>query len=253
MELRVHGPAPTAPFLGARDRFETEHDLDLPVHVHVRADPDERTWTGHHDDHHVLNISRKAANSAMARELALHEYAHMARHEEAHPSHVQSTEEALFLALAGQEVQRHRLTHCYQIANHAKDIYADDITVAVGPTDKLVAYLESRLATALRDTPGDPPREGSRPTTDTTDPDITPVNAAFAVALCERHDLLDEDHRLYDLAHAADDDAPGVDLDRFRRRFRSLARDPSESDYRKALVELTREYAVDADPDQAAD
>lgn len=253
MELRVHGPAPTAPFLGARDRFETERDLDLPVHVHVRTDPDERTWTGHHDDHHVLNISRKAANSAMARELALHEYAHMARHEEAHPSHVQSTEEALFLALAGKEVQRHRLTHCYQIANHAKDIYADDITVAVGPTDKLVAYLESRLATALRDTPGEPPRGGSRPTTDTTDPDITAVNAAFAVALCERHDLLDDDHRLYDLAHAADDDAPGVDFDRFRRRFRSLARDPSESDYRKALVELTREYAVGTDTTPAAD
>jgi len=253
MKLRVHGPAPTAPFLGARDRFETERDLDLPVHVHVRADPDERTWTGHHDDHHVLNISRKAANSAMARELALHEYAHMARHEEAHPSHVQSTEEALFLALAGQEVQRHRLTQCYQIANHAKDIYADDITVAVGPTDKLVAYLESRLATALRDAPGDPPREGSRPTTDTADPDITAVNAAFALALCERHDLLEADHRLYDLAHAAADDAPRVDLDRFRRRFRSLARDPSESDYRKALVELTREYAVGSDGGQAAD
>jgi hypothetical protein len=253
MELRVHGPAPTGPFLGAQDRFETEHDLDRPVHVHVRADPDERTWTAHHDDHHVLNISRKAANSAMARELALHEYAHMARHEEAHPSHVQSTEEALFLALAGTEVQRHRLTHCYQIANHAKDIYADDITVAVGPTDKLVAYLESRLATALRDAQRDPPREGSRPTTGATDPDITAVNAAFAVALCERHDLLDDDHRLYDLAHAADDDAPDVDLDRFRRQFRSLARDPSESDYRKALVDLTREYATAGDGTRAAD
>ncbi len=253
MELRVHGPAPTAPFLGARDRFETERDLERPVHVHVRDDPDERTWTGHYDDHHVLNISRKAANSAMARELALHEYAHMARYEEAHPSHVQSTEEALFLGLAGSEVERRKLAHCYQIANHMKDIYADDITVTVGPTDKLVAYLESRLATALRQHGSDPPREDSRRTTGSTDPDITAVNAAFALALCERHDLLHRDHRLYDLAHAADDDAPDLDIDRFKHHFRSLARDPSTSDYRKALVDVTRDYATSGGGGRAAD
>jgi len=253
MNVRVHGPAPTAPFLGARDRFETERDLELPVHVHVRADPDERTWTGHYDDHHVLNISRKAANSAMARELALHEYAHMARNEEAHPSHVQSTEEVLFLGLAGKQVERRKLAHCYQIANHMKDIYADDITVTVGPTGKLVAYLESSLARSLREAPSEPPRAGSERATTAADPDITAVNAAFALALCERHGLLDSDHRLYDLAHAADDDAPDVDVDGFKRQFRSLARDPSTSDYRKALVDVTREYAIGGTGGRAAD
>ncbi|WP_121821747.1 DUF5781 family protein [Halostella salina] len=243
MDVRVQGPGPAAPFLGARDLFETEYDLDRPVRVRVREDPDERTWTGHHDDHHTLNISRQAATSAMARELALHEYAHMRRHEAGHPSHTQSTEEALFLALAGKSVERRRLTQCYQIANHMKDIYADDITLSVGPPDKLVAFLESSLARAVVDAPGRPPGGVAHPADPAADPEITAVNAAFALAMVERHDLVDGDHRLYDLAGAAAADAPGIDVDRFRRRFRSLADDPDESEYRKALVDATREYA----------
>ncbi|WP_135533885.1 DUF5781 family protein [Halostella pelagica] len=251
MDVRVQGPGPAAPFLSAQDIFETEYDVDRPVHVRIREDPDERTWTGHDADHHVLNISRQAATSAMARELALHEYAHMRRHEGGHPSHTQSTEEALYLALAGKSVERRRLTHCYQIANHMKDIYADDITLQVGPPDKLVAFLESSLAGAIADAPGRAPRAVSRLTDPAADPEITAVNAAFALAMVERHDLVDADHRLYDLADAAAKDAPGISLDTFRRHFRSLSEDPDESEYRKALVDVTREYAVQ--DNQAAD
>jgi hypothetical protein len=257
MEVHVHGPGPATPFLRARDLFETEHDLDSPVHVRIRKNPDERTWTAHPDDH-VLNISRQAATSAMARELALHEFAHMARHEEDHPSHTQSTEEVLFLALAGKSVERRRVTHCYQIANHMKDIYADDITLRVGPTHKLVAFLESELAAAVADRSTreeDGPkrgRDGLR-LTSTSDPEMTAVNAAFALALVERHDLVDSDHRLYDLAHAAANDAPDVSLAEFKDRFESLGPDPDESEYRRSLVEATREYAVGASGEQAAD
>jgi len=244
MDVRVQGPGPAAPFLSAQEVFETEYDIDRPVHVRIRDDPDERTWTAHDAEHHVLNISRQAATSAMARELALHEYAHMRRHEGGHPSHTQSTEEALYLALAGKSVERRRLTHCYQIANHMKDIYADDITLSVGPPDKLVAYLESSLAGAIADAPGRAPRPTSRLADPAADPEITAVNAAFALAMVERHDLVGSDHRLYDLADAAAKDAPNVSLDTFRRQFRSLAEDPDESEYRKALVDATREYAV---------
>ncbi|WP_435180261.1 DUF5781 family protein [Halorussus sp. AFM4] len=256
MEVHVHGPGPAAPFLRARDLFETEHDLDSPVHVRVRENPDERTWTAHPDDH-VLNISRQAATSAMARELALHEFAHMARHEQDHPSHTQSTEEVLFLALSGKSVERHRVAHCYQIANHMKDIYADDITLRVGPTDKLVSFLESELAAAVADRPT-PAREGPSRKRDglrltgTADPEMTAVNAAFALALVERHDLVGPDHRLYDLAHAAANDATEVSLAGFKHRFASLGPDPDESEYRRALVDATRAYAVGGG-EQAAD
>jgi hypothetical protein len=244
MNLRVQGAGSPGPFLSARDLFETEHDLSLPVDVQVREDPDERTWAAHYDDRHVLNISQQAASSALARELALHEFAHMARHEQGHPSHVQSTKEVLFLALAGKEVERRKVTHCYQIANHMKDIYADDITLAVGPGEKLLAYLESSLAAAVANRPRDPPREasGCRHLSATADPEITAVNAAFALALAERHDLVDESHRLHDLAHAAAMDAPTVPFEWFRRLFRDLANDPSASAYRKQLVEATRSY-----------
>jgi hypothetical protein len=258
MELYVQGPGPAAPFLSARDLFETEHDLELPVHVQIREHPNERTWTGHHEDRHVLNISRQAATSAMARELAVHEFAHMLRNEERHPSHVQSTEEALFLALAGESVEQRTLTHCYQIANHMKDIYADDITLSLGPTDKLVAFFESKLATALSDRPGESlgatgwrlfgtasdAVDAPRRVTAASDPDITVVNAAFALALVERHDLVAHDHRLYDLAHAAARDAPAIDFQAFKRRFKDLQRDPDPSDYRKALVDATRAFAT---------
>ena len=243
MDLRVQGDVPPDPFLGAADLFETEYTLSDPVYVRVREDPDERTWAGHYPDHHVLNVSRRAATSAMARELALHELSHMARYEEGHASHVQSTEEALYLGLAGEQVERRKLTHCYQIANHMKDVYADDLTLSVGPADKLLGFLESTLATAVADRPT-PPRPDSEPATPGADPEITAVNAAFALALVERHDLADRDHRLYDLARAAGSDAPTVDIDDFRRRFLSLGPDPSESDYRKALVATTRAYAV---------
>ncbi len=244
MELRVGGAGPPDPFLSAADLFETEYELGLPVRVQVRDDPDERTWAGHHDDHHVLNISRQAATSAMARELALHEFSHMARHEEGHPSHRQSTEEVLFLTLAGRSIERRKLAHCYQISNHCKDIYADDITLAVAPAEKLVQFLESRLAAAVSDVPPAVPWPDSRLVSGAADPDITAVNAAFALALVERHDLVDSDHRLYDLAHAAADDAPGVSLEDFTGRFRSLAADPSESEYRKTLADIFRAYCV---------
>jgi len=246
------GRGPAEPFLSARDLFETEHDLEWPVEVKVREDPDERTLTGHYDDdHHVLMMSEQAARGAMARELALHEFSHMLRYEQSHPSHTQSTEEALFLALTGRSVERRKLAHCYQIANHMKDIYADDITLDVAPADKLVSFLESSLAAALADRPAATPGAWQR-LTPASDPEITAVNAAFALALCERHGLLEPDHRLYDLARAAASDAPGVGLEAFKRRFRTLGADPDESEYRKALVDVTREYAVDS-PGKAAD
>ncbi|MCF2240091.1 hypothetical protein KI372_01275 [Halobacterium salinarum] len=242
MEIRVSGAGPAAPFFSARDVFEPSHDLDLPVDVHIRSNPDERTWAGHYDDHHVLNISQQAATSVMARELALHEFAHMHRHERGHPSHTLSMDEVLFLALTGREVEQRVLTHCYQIANHVKDIYADDITLSVGPTDKLRSFLESELAAAIADQPADRQQVGHRLTAG-ADPSMTAVNAAFALALLERHDAIPGDHRLYDLAHAAGQDAPDIDVDGFRRRFATLGPDPDESDCRRGLVDTIRTYA----------
>ena len=241
MDVRVTGRGPAEPFLSARDLLATERDLELPVVVKFREDPDDRTVAGHYDDRHELLVSRRAASSAMARELALHEFAHMARYEEEHPSHVQSTEEALFLALAGRSVEQRKLAHCYQIANHVKDIYADDITLEIGPTRKLVSFLESSLASAVADSPPAAPGGWQR-LTSAADPEITAVNAAFALALLERHDAIGDDHRLYDLADAAAADAPEVSVSAFRRRFRSLGADPDASEYRKTLVDLTREY-----------
>ncbi len=241
MDVDVCGPGPATPFLGAQDLFETERDLDRPVTVRIVEDPDERTRVSHDEAGHRLTISRQAATSAMARELALHEYAHMHHYERDHPSHTQSTEEAIFLALAGRSVEQHKLTHCYQIANHMKDIYADDLWLDIAPADKLVAFLESSLAAAVADHPRErPPWERL---TSAADPEITAVNAAFALGLVERHGLVDADHRIYDLAHAAAADAPGVDLAAFKRRFRTLSPDPDESEYRKALVDVTRAYA----------
>ena len=252
MDVRVQGDGPTAPFLSAQDLFETEFDLDRPVYVRVRTDPDERTWTSHDSESHVLNISYQAATSVMARELALHEYAHMHHNEQGHPSHMQSTEEALFLGLAGRRVERRKLAHCYQIANHMKDIYADDITLDVAPADKLVVFLESQLAAAVADRPARPPEYATRRMTRSSDPEITAVNAAFALALLERHDIIPDDHRIYDLAGIAANDAPMVDLPTFKRGFKTLARDPDESEYRKALVDMTRSYVM-GDGAQAAD
>ena len=265
MDVQVRGPGPADPFLGARDLFATERDLAWPVTVRIVDDPDERTRASHTDDAHRLTISRQAATSAMARELALQEFAHMHHYEADHPSHTQSTEEAIFLALAGRRVEQRKLTHCYQIANHMKDIYADDLWLEVAPADKLVAFLESSLAAAVADRPADPaavtrehvaakpPRDGepAQPVsrlTPAADPEITAVNAAFALALVERHGLADEDHRLYDLAHAAAADAPEVDLAEFKGHFGSLSPEPDESEYRKALVDITRAYAGRSGP-----
>jgi hypothetical protein len=249
MDVHVSGPGPAEPFLGARDLFETERSLDSPVTVRIVEDPDERTRVSHGDDSHRLTISQQAATSAMARELALHEFAHMHHHEGGHPSHTQSTKEAIFLALAGRSVEQRKLTHCYQIANHMKDIYADDIWLEVAPADKLVAFLESSLAAAVADRPHDPPAWERM--TPAADPDITAVNAAFALGLVERHNLVGNDHRIYDLAHAAAADAPDIAFEQFKEQFRSLADDPDESEYRKTLVDVTRAYA--GGTEQAAD
>ncbi|WP_302082701.1 DUF5781 family protein [Salinibaculum rarum] len=241
MDVRVQTGGPAAPFLSARDIFATEYDLNRPVEVEIRTDPDERTRVSHTDDGHRLTISQQAATSAMARELALHEFAHMHHHERSHPSHTQSTKEAIYLALAGRSVEQRKLSHCYQIANHMKDIYADDVWLELAPADKLVDFLEASLAAAVADRPVDP---GTwQRMTPAADPEITAVNAAFALALVERHNLVGDDHRLYDLAHAAAVDAPEVRLSQFKHQFRTLAADPDESEYRKALVDVTRAYA----------
>jgi len=128
-----------------------------------------------------------------------------------------------------------------------KDIYADDITLSGRP----------RRETALPRV--EPRRGGRRPTRDaarpglerlsaSADPEITAVNAAFALALAERHDLVDRDHRLYDLAHAAAMDAPKVDFEAFKQRFRELAREPDTSSYRQVLVDATRRTSAAKDP-----
>jgi hypothetical protein len=133
-----------------------------------------------------------------------------------------------------------------------KDIYADDITLSVAPADKLVAFLESSLAAAVADRPGEAPSAWQR-LTPAADPEITAVNAAFALALLERHEAIPQGHRLYDLARVAAADAPEVRLEAFKRRFRSLEADPDESDYRKALVDVTREYVLGSSGPAAAD
>ena len=244
MDVRVQGTVPPDPFLSAAALLETEYELTTPVTVQIRENPDERTWAAHYDDRHVLNISRQAATSVMARELALHEFAHMARYEQHHASHTQSTEEALFLALAGRSVERRKLSHCYQIANHMKDIYADDITLDLAPATKLIDFFAAKLGAAIADRPAEDGRPDSRLETPGSDPEITAVNAAFALGLVERHGLVDSGHRLYDLAHAAATDAPSVELTEFKERFKSLGTDPSESEYRKTLVDVTRAYAT---------
>jgi len=241
MDVHVQG-GPADPFLGARDLFRTEYDLDRPVTVRIREDPDERTRVRHDDDGHHLIISRQAATSAMARELALHEFAHMHHDERGHPSHTQSTEEAIYLALAGRSVEQRKLTHCYQIANHMKDIYADDVWMALVSGEKLVAFLEASLAAAVDDYPSG--QSGWTRLNPAADPDITAVNAAFALALVERHGLVESGHQLYDLAHAAAHDAADVSVAEFKRHFAGLSPDPDESEFRKALVDVTRAYAT---------
>jgi len=243
MDVRVKGSVAPDPFLSAAALLETEYTLSRPVDVRIRENPDERTWAAHYAERHVLNISRQAATSVMARELALHEFAHMARYEQHHASHRQSTEEALFLALAGKSVERRKLSHCYQIANHMKDVYADDITLDLAPATKLIDFFAARLGAAIADRPAEGPPD-SRLETPGADPEITAVNAAFALGLLERHGLVERGHRLYDLAAAAAADAPAVDLEDFKQRFKSLGADPSESEYRKALVDVTRAYAT---------
>ena len=244
MDVRVQGRVAPDPFLSAAALLETEYTLSRPVDVQIRENPDERTWAAHYTDRHVLNISRQAATSVMARELALHEFAHMARYEQRHASHIQSTEEALFLALAGKSVERRKLSHCYQIANHMKDIYADDITLDLAPATKLIDFFAATLADALADRPSDDGPPDSQLETPGSDPEITAVNAAFALGLVERHGLVDRGHRLYDLAQAAANDAPTVDMEAFKNRFKSLGADPTESEYRKTLVDVTRAYAT---------
>ncbi|ERH02669.1 MAG: hypothetical protein J07HN6_00707 [Halonotius sp. J07HN6] len=124
-----------------------------------------------------------------------------------------------------------------------KDIYADDITLSLAPATKLVDFFASKLATAISEHSDD--KTPVSPVETMGDaPEMTVVNAAFALALVERHGLIESDHRLYELADTAADVAPGVDLGAFKGRFKSLADDPTESEYRQSLVDMTRAYAT---------
>jgi len=241
MNVNVQGSSPMAPFLSAKESFETDYDLEHPVSIELEDDPETRTRVGHGDERHRLTISRAAASSAMARELILHEFAHMHLHETEHPSHTTSTEEALFLALSGKSVERRVLTQCYQIANHMRDIYADDLTLSLCASEKLVAFFESKLAATLRDTPTDTARSGHRITAG-SDPQIGAVNAAFALALLERNDAIDSGHRIYDLGRAIASQAPAVEIEAFKQQFKSLQTEPTTADFRRELVSSLERY-----------
>lgn len=245
MEVQVQGGARPTPFLRARDAFETEFDLERPVKVFVREDPGERTRTGHTEDHHVLTISKSAARGGMGRELALHEFAHMYRHEEEHVSHVQSTREAIYLAGTGRSVTRERVLQCYQIANHMKDIYADDLTLCVTPPSRLIAFLESSIAKSLSDGPNAAPLANGKPVHPRPDATIRAVNAAFALGLLERHDALPTQHHLRELAQVVADRAPAVPFEEYRDMFRTLPEDPDPSTYRRQLVDVTRTHLAE--------
>ncbi len=242
MDVYVQGGAKPTPFLQARDIFQTEFDLERPVKVFVQDDPDARTWTSHPPEYHHLNISKPVASSGLARELAVHEFAHMYRHEEGHVSHHLSTEEAIYLAAAGRRIPRDHILHCFQIANHMKDIYADDLTMSVARSDKLVAFLESSLANVLVDGQPTAVPPGVERISPTPDRSIAAVNAAFALGLLDRHHLVDDDHHVHNLAHILATDAPHVPFDRFRALFSGLTRDPDERTYRRSLVTALGSY-----------
>lgn len=242
MQVDVQGGARPTPFLQARDIFATEFSIERPIKVFVRDDPDQRTWTAHYPDYHVMNISRTEATSGMARELTLHEFAHMVRHEEGHSSHHSSVTEGVYLAAGGRHVDPDRVAHCIQIANHMKDIYADDLTVEVAQTTKLVDFFESSLAASLANRPGTGVYGNGTRVSSRADSAIAAVNAAFAVALTERNGLADDDHRLFELAMMLAADAPRVPFSRFRQLFRTLEEDPDESSHRRTLVDAFGTY-----------
>ena len=242
MEVNVRGGAPPGPFLSAAEMLETRYDVETPVYVTVAEDPDTRTHVVHYREHHEVVISAAAVSSAMARELILHEFAHVVRNEEGHSSHHLETTEAVMIGAAGRHVPRPKLIHCYQIANHMRDIYADDITLDLLPPDKLMAYLASAVAHAVSEAPHPVMRPQSRLVSRAPDPEITAVNAAFALGVARRHGVDPAAHRLEALAHAAGDDAPRIDIDAFADRFARLRADPSTREYRRALVETMQTY-----------
>ena len=241
MDLTVSDSINPTPFLSARDTFMTEFDLEQPVTVRIVDDPVTRTRVWHESAGHTLVMSRATASSELARELTLHEFGHMHRFEEGHISHHFSTTEAIWLAACGRTVDRDRLTHCYQIANHVKDIYADDLTVDITARDKLVAYFESSLAQAVEQSTIHPDI-GPYQLDETNDTAIAVVNAAFAIGLLERHDLIQSPHRLYTLADVLAKRADDTPFDQFRQQFRTLSDDPTESGYRRFLVDILAAY-----------
>lgn len=242
MEVAVQQGADPTPFLHARDRFATEFDIERPVKVYVRTDPDQRTCTAHYPSYHTLSMSAAAASSGMAAQLALHEFSHMVRYEQGHHSHHSSTPEALYLAAGGRSISHDRLAHCLQIANHLKDIYADDLTVEVSVPTTLVNFFESSLASVLSNRGTITPPHGGRRVSADTDAAIAVVNAAFAVALLERHQLVSQNHQLIAFAETIAADAPSVPFDHFRTLFRTLEENPTASEYRRVLVDAFTAY-----------
>jgi len=137
------------PFLGAADLFETEWVPRRPGSRESARGP-RATWAGHYDGYHVLNVSKRAHTSAMmARARRPRAVAHGPLRGGARLSRPVDRGGAVPRALRRDGGAPQARAHCYQIANHMKDIYADDITLSVAPADKLLGFLESTLAAAV--------------------------------------------------------------------------------------------------------
>jgi len=241
MDLRVQGMSPD-PFLGAADLFETEWSLDDPVHVKVREDPDERTWAGHYDGYHVLNVEARRHQRDGPRAGRPRAVAHGPLRGGARVSHPIDRGGAVPRALrrdGGAPQARALLPDREPHEGHLRRRH-HALGRARGQAPRLPRVdPRGRRRRPPRGLPGRRPAGHGR-----CRPEITAVNAAFALALVERHDIAGPGHRIYDLARAAGSDTDAVDVDAFKERFLALGPDPSESDYRKALVAAARAYAV---------
>lgn len=112
--------------------------------------------------------------------------------------------------------------------------------MTVSSEEKLVGFLESELAAAILDRPRHTPISGYS-LSKAISPDITAVNAAFALGVVDRHDIK-AGHRLEDLAYAAGRTARNVDIQLSREQFRSVDANPIDEDSLRTFVETIGKY-----------
>jgi hypothetical protein len=209
------------------------------VKVVVDADLPFMGYSTQRAEGNVIVVAGRAVESGMIEGLLIHEFCHIYRTEQNHPSH----NKELLNHVGYHVLHEHELYKDYQVktiqqaVNHIQDLYADDISFQVFKKSK--AFTEEQSHAFFLDWINDTPLKGKSVKTRWLNVG-TVLNNCFAISNMQRHAIADIKNQAENKVQSflsQVDDAIKKEFIYFRSFMFSLKENVTEAEFEKALMD----------------